>query len=100
MISSSSPMLTLSYYRISVILSARVTAIGLVPYVFRLLLGARSFHVRLVDLHAGSHRRGHGDALQILALGRGRLRLDDAVDQRRGVVDQLLRFERGLAHRR
>ena len=56
--------------------------------------------VRRVDADAGTHRRRQRDALEVLALGRRRLRLDDAVDERVRVGDQRIGGERRLADRR
>src|SRR5213593_2298047 len=52
-----------------------------------------------IDRDARPHRRRHGDGLQVLSFGGRRLRLDDAVHERVGVVDQALRREGRLAER-
>src|SRR5581483_5404079 len=60
----------------------------------------RDVNVRRIDPDARTHRRRHGDALEILALRRGRFRFHDAVDERVGVRDERIRVERHLAERR
>src|ERR1700761_851108 len=50
-----------------------------------------------VDLHARAHGRGHDDGADVLALGRGRLRADELLDDRLVVLEQLPVLERGLA---
>src|SRR5262245_56417454 len=46
---------------------------------------------------AGTHRRRHGDLLDVAALGRGRLRAEDLVESCPVVLDELVRLEAGLA---
>src|SRR5207249_4204104 len=53
-----------------------------------------------IDADAGSHRRRQRDTLEVLALGRRRLRLDDAVDERVRVGHERIGGERRLADRR
>src|SRR5262245_37831947 len=53
-----------------------------------------------VDPDARAHRAGDGQRLQVLALGAGRLRAVDRVDEGRQVVEQLLRFEARPTERR
>src|SRR4029453_12765907 len=50
-----------------------------------------------VDLDAGTHRGGDGDALDVAALGRGRLGPEDLVQDDLVVLDQGPGLERGLA---
>src|SRR4029453_13962259 len=50
-----------------------------------------------VDLDAGAHRGGDGDALDVAALGRGRLGAEDLVQHGLVVLDQGPAVERGLA---
>src|SRR5205085_1356629 len=64
------------------------------------LVLARRVHGGRVDPDPGAHRRGHGDALQVLALRRRGLRLDDALDERVRVLHEPRGVERGLADRR
>src|SRR5690606_20196458 len=54
---------------------------------------------RLVNDHAGAHRRADRNLLQVLALGRGRLGLHQVGQQRGQVFLQALGLEVGLADR-
>src|SRR5688572_24604898 len=86
--------------------SALVTAISPRLPVYRnaftafLLVLHSLIDVRGVDRDTRTHRGGHGDRLEVLALRRRRLRLDDAVDEGVSVVDEVLRRERHLPDRR
>src|SRR5262249_9560834 len=51
------------------------------------------------DLHAGAHRRRGRDALDVAALGRGRLRTDELVEHRAVVAREALGREADLADR-
>jgi len=52
---------------------------------------------RGIDMDAGAHGRGHGDALDVGALGASRLRLLDGIGERLDVLQQRFVRERGLA---
>src|SRR5438552_18155529 len=54
-------------------------------------------HRRRLDLHARPHGRGDGDAVDVSALGAGRLRLGNGIGESLDVLDQLLLGERRLA---
>src|SRR5450759_1429845 len=71
------------------------------PYdINRRTLLSHHVHAGRVDLDRRAHSRGEDQALQVLALGRRRLRLHDRFDQRVGVLQQVLGRKRRLAHRR
>src|SRR5215217_4910859 len=55
--------------------------------------------LRRVHLDAGAHGGGHHDRAQVLALGRGRLRADELLDDRLVVLEQLALLEGRLAER-
>src|SRR5215217_321904 len=55
--------------------------------------------LRRVHLDAGAHGGGHHDRAQVLALGRGRLRADELLDDRLVVLEQLALVEARLAER-
>ena len=64
---------------------------GKIPKLYAVLVGSNA--------NAGTHGGGHNAAIDILALGSGRLCLDDRAHQRIEVLLQLLGAERSLADR-
>src|SRR5579872_5675744 len=59
----------------------------------------KSLQTRLIDHEAGPHGRGNADALQVLTLRGGLLRLVQVGDQRGEILLQRAHLEAGLADR-
>src|SRR5581483_495709 len=107
--SVASPALIPRYSETSAILarpifsaSSLTTALFCSLRILRFPLGRRGHRARLarVNLHAGPHRRAHRHALDVIALGGGRLGAHDRLEQRACVLHQLGLAEAHLADAR